>query len=74
MNSKLGESCRYELENLANLADMNTRMATLPVGTIMANLPMWTQEWRTCRCELKNGELAGVNSRVANWPIKNALS
>jgi hypothetical protein len=27
-----------------------------------------------CRYEHKDGELAGMNSRMANLPIKNALS
>jgi hypothetical protein len=29
-DSKIGGSCQYELKNLANLAEMNTRMANLP--------------------------------------------
>jgi hypothetical protein len=79
MNSKLGESCRYELKNLANLADMNWETWRI--------LPMWTEKLgEPCRYELKNlANLAGmnsktwrtlpyVNSRMANLPIKNALS
>jgi hypothetical protein len=41
INSKLGESCRYELKNLANLADMNSNLANLAdMDSRVANLPV----------------------------------
>jgi hypothetical protein len=50
-NSKLGESCRYELKNLANLADMKSKLGEscryehkdgklAGVNSRMANLPV----------------------------------
>jgi hypothetical protein len=46
---------------LGDLADMNKKIGE--------SCRYELKTWRPCRYELKNGELAGVNSRMANLPV-----
>ncbi len=49
-------------QNLANLADINSKLGE-------SCRYMNPRLGESCRYELKNGELAGVNSRMANLPV-----
>jgi hypothetical protein len=56
INSKLGESCRYELKNLANLADMNSKLGKSCRYELknLANLAdMKSKLGEPCRYEIK---------------------